>query len=343
MLEHTSDDRQFYRVRIEKDGCGQRRCAVWLIAFYVAIVFSVFTAGGLGPNVFAENGAQQVHNSTSITQTREQDDGPVFATQLVFTLAPSRWQQFFQWHLRMLHPGHAPAKKISAGEEQRWKKSRRYEYQQTWRMCGTMGSEKIASAPAMIQVDGSSRPATMVDSCKSYDAGDWRGKLHSGKVICQAGNRWCDPVLMWTVDSIRAKQYNFVAYVEWNWYSRSDNHNDPTTAVPIETEIDERDQELPFKITLLTMNAFYTKFEVLWKAFFSIVTVLIGLPFLGAIVHVNSSGTPLAHRKPSLSNECQHFLSAQSYLIILLSLFIFFWLECRTLLDRINALWTPFF
>jgi hypothetical protein len=282
------NDSESFLVRVESARFIRGGGRVRILLGYASVVLASLLAGGLGPEVFIDLGKHALQNSTHDTTavpSAEHDDGPTYASVLRFSIAPNIWNQLFKVHLRMLHPGQAPGKDIGPNvAPHTWAPGKDISFRQTWTICGSddnnEGGEEGAddgeaeTTPAAVPFEA----IDLSDGCASEGLEEWGSVTHTSKVNCRGGRRWCDPVVMWSVDHIRpGREYKFVAEVEWDWYK---NHGPSATAHSIFSP--QRDQELPFAVSLWTMNEEYTRFELAWKCIFVAVTLMISGQYFGA-------------------------------------------------------------
>lgn len=157
--------------------------------------------------------------------TVETDDGPVYSSVLAFSVRPSLWQQLFQVHLKMMHPGRAPGKKLDAtglrNHERTWNKHKTYKFTQKWTLCGTTkvpNGTIYGPGPDIVQARRRRRldETYLSRGCKAVEGlAGWRSASHESKVTCRAGRSWCDPIVMWSVDKVLdGAKYSFIAEVE---------------------------------------------------------------------------------------------------------------------------------
>jgi len=213
-----------------------RRGPFFLALAWVVCLIVAFAVGSNGPAVLDHHGAGQVVNFTNV------DLANLTATEngtvITFHLHPVMYKQFFILKLRMMHPGYVEGYGGDAEKKQE------FEYVQRWRI-------------ASVQSDSGS----VAWNHAGFDLES--AKVHNTRMRCHPGVKWCDSHMLYNMDHVRDTGYFFKLFI----HHAPKDQVDPTYYAS---------HTPPFDVTTVTMNPAYTSFELGFKAFFFVVTSLVG-------------------------------------------------------------------
>lgn len=243
MVENTS----MTMVRIENPAFRAKKGPLMLFAAWCLALIVSFSAGAAGPPVLAKAGkGDNVVNFTTIGNNYTKVDN---GTLVFMHLHPVQYKQFFVIKLKMMHPGkypdyathHVPNPVVF--EEG-------MHYYQRWAITSrTMHGGKDGVTQEIM--NGWKADDPMADA-----------KHHISKVHCHHESNWCEPIMMYNMDHIKQAGYYLEVFIE----------NVPNGIINPDYY---DDHIVPFSIVVTTMHPGYTRFELGFKLFFLVATLLV--------------------------------------------------------------------
>jgi len=245
MVENTS----MTLIRIESSKFRKAKGPLALFALWCTSLIICFSAGAGGPPVLANAGKHNLVNYTNIGQNATSLEN---GTLVTFSMHPDMYQQFAVVSLRVLnpqrYPGHAFSPALGALPSEDWDRQGMH-YLQRWSIVA-----KESKGP---------KEAVRSEIFEKLRQQGWpMMSHHESTARCHHDQEWCKPIVVYTADHIREAGYYFDIFI----------HNAPENIIKPEYY----DQNIvPFDISVTTMNPAYTSFEMGFKYFFMVVTLLI--------------------------------------------------------------------
>ena len=138
----------------------------------------------------------------------------------------------------MLHPAYAPTDYHPAEGLGSNPQDHTFKWEQNWAVCEVDDKDKLHIKKVAKQA--ADQPSPSESACVDL-------KRRKSQVYCGKGNKWCRSIVMFQVDHIRDVNYFFKTEVAYDLYT---------------SEKYTEDMSVPYKVTIETMNAEYTSFEM---------------------------------------------------------------------------------
>jgi hypothetical protein len=140
----------------------------------------------------------------------------------------------------MLHPGWSPDEYNlpTPPPDESYDKDSKVQWEQNWAVCEVHDK-------AELELGVWKPPPTAEEETGTKECIDL--KRRKTEVHCHENNKWCRPIVMFQVDHIRDVNYFFKTEVAYDLYT---------------SEKYTEDMSVPYKVTIETMNAEYTSFEM---------------------------------------------------------------------------------